>query len=171
MYSNVFNFRDELARSVAGDEEYTDTGLGYLFSNGSQDHSSLLNGSFAKEEFNSSLMKQMIDFSQAEKVFMLLNFRSDCSIQNLFKALKIVAYIELMTPDSQLSEQDAFDKSILLINPFERHERLFALQKMIEVADVNIMVRPRLLWSNIWADLYRFFLSQAVIRIKIFRCL
>ena len=108
------------------------------------------------EESNASLLMQEINPILLDKIFLGSASLGGESVHHFVRCLCEVSMLEISS-SSSLNNLRAKDISSDTANP-----RVFSLQKLVEVADVNMFSRPRLQWGRIWKLLAEHFTTVGV---------
>ena len=90
---------------------------------------------------NSLLISKNINFQELERIFTSSTSLANEAIVDFMKCLSIVAKHELIG--------DTID---VFIKP-----RVFSLQKLVEMADYNMNIRGRVVWSRLWSHISNLF--------------
>ncbi len=107
----------------------------------------------AIEEENFAKIRSRIDLNLVDTIFLRSVNLSSSAIVDFVSSLCEVSRVELLMSSEKLSELRA------VAAPEGAKPRIFALQKLVEIADYNMLVRPRYLWSRIWNILSDHFAS------------
>jgi brefeldin A-inhibited guanine nucleotide-exchange protein len=105
------------------------------------------------EEANASMLMQEINPIILDRIFLGSSCLSGDSVLHFVLCLCEVSMLEIST-SSSLNNLRSKEISGDTANP-----RVFSLQKLVEVADVNMFSRPRLQWGRIWSLLAAHFTS------------
>lgn len=97
------------------------------------------------EESNAALLMREINPISLDKVFLESNALGSEGVYHFVRCLCDVSMLEISS-SSSLNNFRAKEISGDTMNP-----RIFSLQKLVEVADVNMYSRPRLEWGRIWS--------------------
>jgi len=100
----------------------------------------------ATDEENAVRIVKTFDMVQVDRIFMDSVNLNSTAIVNLVSALCAVSRAELHKPKPGEAVFSAY--SGLNTGP-----RIFSLQKIVEVSDFNMNVRPRFIWSQVWSIL------------------
>ena len=103
------------------------------------------------EEANAELVMKEVDFGVIDQIFLNSQYLSEESIWHFVKCLCEVSRLEINIQSSMNSFRGK-EFSQETATP-----RIFSLQKLVEVADYNMFIRPRIAWSNIWNLLAAYF--------------
>lgn len=105
------------------------------------------------EEMNATLLMQEINPIVLDRIFLGSSCLGGDSVHHFVLCLCEVSMLEISS-SSSLNNLRAKEISGDTANP-----RVFSLQKLVEVADVNMFSRPRLQWGRIWSLLAAHFTS------------
>ena len=97
------------------------------------------------EESNAALLMREINPLSLDKIFLESNALGSEGVYHFVRCLCDVSMLEISST-SCLNNLRAKEISGDTANP-----RIFSLQKLVEVADVNMYSRPRIEWSRIWS--------------------
>ena len=109
-----------------------------------------------QEESNAEMIMLDIDPLIMDKIFISSQNLSSDSVIHFIKSLCTVSLLEISTSSSMNSLRGR-DLSGDTATP-----RVFSLQKLVEVADFNMHIRPRIAWSNMWSILAAHFMHVGV---------
>ena len=104
------------------------------------------------EESNAEMIMLEIDSIQIDKIFVNSQNLSSESMHFFIKALCSVSLLEISSSSTMNTLRGREISSDTMNSP-----RVFSLQKIVEVADYNMHIRPRIAWSNIWNELANHF--------------
>ena len=99
------------------------------------------------EETNAEMIMLAIDTIQIDKIF--LN-STNLSIESMHFFVKALCSVSLSEINSSSAMNTLRGRSI---SSDTATPRVFSLQKIVEVADYNMHIRPRIAWSNMWNEL------------------
>jgi brefeldin A-inhibited guanine nucleotide-exchange protein len=85
-----------------------------------------------------------------DRIFLNSVQLSTTAIEDFVTALCQVSLVELHLPTTRQLRS-------VLRPKLDARPRIFSLQRLVEVADFNMTIRPRFVWSRIWAVLSRHF--------------
>jgi brefeldin A-inhibited guanine nucleotide-exchange protein len=108
------------------------------------------------EECNAVLLMNEINPDLLDRIFIGSSGLGGESVHHFVRCLCEVSMLEISS-NSSLNNLRAKDISSDTLNP-----RVFSLQKIVEVADVNMFSRPRLQWGRIWSLLAAHFTNIGV---------
>ena len=108
------------------------------------------------EETNATMLMQEINPILLDRIFLGSASLGGESVHHFVRCLCEVSMLEISS-SSSLNNLRAKDISSDTANP-----RVFSLQKLVEVADVNMFSRPRLQWGRIWKLLAEHFTTVGV---------
>lgn len=108
------------------------------------------------EESNAVLLMNEINPDLLDRIFIGSTSLGGESVHHFVRCLCEVSMLEISS-NSSLNNLRAKDISSDTVNP-----RVFSLQKIVEVADVNMFSRPRLQWGRIWSLLAAHFTNIGV---------
>mmetsp|Transcript_410 Transcript_410/g.501 ORF Transcript_410/g.501 Transcript_410/m.501 type:complete len:1858 (-) Transcript_410:37-5610(-) len=97
------------------------------------------------DEDNATKLLKAVDMIQIDRVFLDSVNLGTAAIVDMVQALCKVSSLELQIPNSSLSSMN--------MARLDTKPRIFCLQKIVEVADTNMDVRPRFVWGQVWAIL------------------
>ena len=97
------------------------------------------------EESNAALLMREINPLSLDKIFLESNTLGSEGVYHFVRCLCDVSMLEISSTSS-LNNLRSKEISGDTANP-----RIFSLQKLVEVADVNMYSRPRLEWGRIWS--------------------
>ena len=102
---------------------------------------------------NSQLIASSINFQELERIFTSSTGLGQVAIVDFMQCLSMVAKTELIG-DSSSSSENSFSNSGTsdLSEP-----RVFSLQKLVEMADYNMNIRPRVVWARLWQHISSLF--------------
>ena len=130
----------------------------------------------AVETANAQLVASQIDFQQLERIFTSSTGLGQEAIVDFMGSLCTVAKSELLgrnssdresgnqgsggsqgsaTPLSPSPRSDSATSGASATNSVE--PRVFSLQKVVEMADYNMHIRPRVVWSKLWQHISQLF--------------
>ena len=109
-----------------------------------------------QEESNAEMIMLEIDPLIMDKIFVNSQNLSTESVLHFIKSLCAVSLLEISSSSSMNSLRGR-DLSGDTATP-----RVFSLQKLVEVADFNMHIRPRIAWSNMWSILAAHFMDVGV---------
>ncbi|ETV71031.1 hypothetical protein H257_13748 [Aphanomyces astaci] len=101
----------------------------------------------AMEAQNAQRIADQIDGLASDRVFSNSPFLTDTSVQEFVQQLCIVS----------LTECQGLTGSGMTVRTAAALPRVFSLQKLVEVADMNMHVRSRVVWASMWSVLSRHF--------------
>ncbi|RQM19211.1 hypothetical protein B5M09_012515, partial [Aphanomyces astaci] len=101
----------------------------------------------AMEAQNAQRIADQIDGLASDRVFSNSPFLTDTSVQEFVQQLCIVS----------LTECQGLTGSGMTVRTAAALPRVFSLQKLVEVADMNMHVRSRVVWASMWSVLRRHF--------------
>jgi len=104
----------------------------------------------ARDTDNAARLMKSVDLIQIDRVFLDSVNLSTNAIVDMVNALCEVSRLEL-----QLQTDKA--NSVLGRSQMGTGPRIFSLQKIVEVADSNMDIRPRFVWGKIWSVLSEHF--------------
>lgn len=108
------------------------------------------------EESNADIIMREISPEIIDQIFFNSQYLSEESVFHFVKSLCEVSMLEINIASAMNSIRGK-EVSIETLTP-----RIFSLQKLVEVADLNMHSRPRIAWANIWNFLTRYFTSVGV---------
>ena len=108
------------------------------------------------EETNATMLMQEINPILMDRIYLGSSCLGGESVHHFVRYLCEVSMLEISS-SSSLNNLRAKDMTSDTANP-----RVFSLQKLVEVADVNMFARPRLQWGRIWSLLAAHFTAVGV---------
>lgn len=106
----------------------------------------------AADEENASRLMKSIDMIQIDRVFLDSVYLDGEGIISMVQALCVISNIEL-----NIENKDMHAQSHVEHRRKDKKSRTFSLQKIVEVADSNMNIRPRYVWARIWAAISQHF--------------
>ena len=108
------------------------------------------------EEANAEMVSSEIDHILIDRIFSISQVLSSESVYHFVKSLCEVSMLEI-TASSSMNSLRGKEISVDMLTP-----RVFSLQKLVEVADLNMHLRSRISWGQIWGLLAEHFTTVGV---------
>jgi brefeldin A-inhibited guanine nucleotide-exchange protein len=104
---------------------------------------------------NAQLIASSINFQELERIFTSSTCLGQAAIVDFMECLSAVAKFELIGVQQNNDTND--EKSNNSSSVSSQQPRVFSLQKLVEMADYNMHIRPRVVWAKLWQHISSLF--------------